>query len=321
MTARTVVLAVLGVLAVTSAWAGEGSKAASAFDRDREAILAMAGPHRVDFSFHETVAVKPGYEHHEPYHTKAKELVEVVEDTGTRIVLQHVLVVEGDDGQDRVVKHWRQDWTYQDTDVLAFRGNRTWEHEARTPEQVAGTWTQAVYNVGDDPRYEAVGRWTHTGGRSAWESEPTWRPLPRREYTHRDDYHVLVARNRHTITPAGWVHEQDNYKLVLDDQGHPAEVLVHETGLNVYDRDATVDLSAGRRYWEQTAPYWAGVRAAWAEVLSSQPRVTLHAKVDGQRLHRVLFALADDVVNQGDLDAATHTADAKVRAFVVVDSH
>lgn len=270
-------------------------------EKDRQAILAMAGDYKVTFQFQETVVVQPGYELKDPYQTEATEFVEVIEDTGDFISLQHVLVLLNDDPESEpsVVKHWRQDWQYEDTQINAYRGNatgnKTWEHVELSPAEVKGTWSQAVYQVDDSPRYEAIGKWTHTGDRSAWESAETWRPLPRREYTKRHDYNVMVGRNRHTITPNGWVHEQDNYKLILDDAGQPKQVLVHESGLNVYDKVDDIDFAAGHEYWDATKVYWQDVRAVWADLLSQPGTLTLKGKVDGNRLHQVLFALAQEV--------------------------
>jgi hypothetical protein len=292
--------------------------------RDRAAILAMAGEFEVTFQFQETVAVEPGYELKEPYRSAATEFVEVIEDTGDFISLQHVLVLhpsseEGEVDEDaapRVVKHWRQDWTYQDTDLLKFRGNRTWEHVELDASDVAGTWSQAVYQVDDSPRYEAIGTWTHVGDRSAWESRETWRPLPRREFSKRSDYQVLVARNRHTITPAGWVHEQDNHKLILDAQGQPQAVLAHESGLNVYDRTDDIDFTAGRVYWDQTAAYWQDVRDIWADAFAAHETIRLKKEVDGEKLHAALFALAKEVQSQGHTDQVRAAADRTVESFM-----
>lgn len=279
---------------------------ANAPQQDRRAILAMTGDYRVTFQFQETVGIEPGYEFHDPYYSEATEFVEVIEDTGDFISLQHILVLKDKEtGEDRVVKHWRQDWKYQDTRLNEFRGNKTWELVTLEPEEVAGKWSQAVYQVDDSPRYEAVGRWTHTGNRSVWESDDTWRPLPRREFSKRSDYQVLVAKNRHTITPEGWVHEQDNYKLVLDDEGQPEKVLAHESGLNVYDRVDDVDFTAGHQYWDQTQAYWQDVREIWADVLGQPGSVTLEAKVDDKRLHQVMFDLADQVREGEVYDSAT----------------
>jgi hypothetical protein len=313
----------VGVFTITAACltpsASAGRAEKSSFEQDRKAILAMAGDYKVKFEFRETVAVEPGYELKETYTTDATEFVKVLEDTGSFISLQHVLVVQ-EAGMDKpeVVKHWRQDWTYEDTEMTVFRGNNTWEHVSVSPAEVTGTWTQAVYEVSDAPRYESAGRWVHVGDRSAWESGETWRPLPRREYTTRDDYGVIVARNRHTITPTGWVHEQDNQKLVIDAKGNPVKVLAHETGLNVYDHVDDVDFSAGVSYWEATKPFWQDVRDTWAEILDKPGRVTLLSEVKGKRLNREIFTLAAEVNEAGTYDAKKMTPVVRktINAFV-----
>lgn len=276
---------------------------ASTFEQDRKAILAMAGTFNVKFQFHETVAIQPGYELKKPYTSDATELVTVVEDTGRFISLQHVLVVTGEDGTQRVVKHWRQDWTYEDTELLAFQGHRKWARVTLPDPHVKGTWSQAVWQVDDSPRYESFGKWTHTGERSAWESQETWRPLPRREYTKRSDYQVLVVRNRHTITPAGWVHEQDNRKVVLDESGKPVSVIAHETGLNLYNRTDTADLAKGKAYWDATEAYWRDVRRVWSDVLDKPQQMTVHEKVGPKHLYKQMFRMASQVEKAGEYDA------------------
>jgi len=291
--------------------------AASAFERDRAAILAMAGTFDVDFRFEETVGLEPGYELTDPYTAEAHELVLVAEDHGDHIVLQHILVVGGEESGDepRVIKHWRQEWTYQDTELTVYRGHDTWEHVVLPAEIVRGTWTQAVYQVNDAPRYEAHGSWDHTGGTSSWESAPTWRPLPRREYTRRSDYHVVVCRNRHTITPDGWVHEQANAKLVLTEDGRPDRYVAHETGLNRYAVDDDFDFGPAMTYWEAHDEFWLDVRAAWASVLDDAPRVRIEKKVDGERLSSVLRS----ILEAGDRDPARRsreTIEQRIRGFV-----
>jgi hypothetical protein len=90
--------------------------------------------------------------------------------------------------------------------------------------------------VDDSPRYAARGRWQHAAGVSTWISDETWRPLPRREFSVRKDYDVLVGTNRHTITPTGWVQEENNVKLALDVQvqdGAPWERAAGEPQMTV----------------------------------------------------------------------------------------
>ena len=115
-----------------------------------------------------------------------------------------------------------------------------------------GAWSQTVYEVDDASRYAGIGRWTHADGEDSWESDRTLRPLPRREYTKRSDYQALDVVNRHALTPAGWVHEQDNTKLVIDADGR-MHALAHERGINSYTRIADYDFAAGREYCSKTS--------------------------------------------------------------------
>jgi hypothetical protein len=268
------------------------------FDRDRAAILAMAGRYRVTFDFKETVALKDGYTLASPQHSGGTEMVVVAEDTGRTIDLQHILVL----GEDKtVVKHWRQRWEYESRDRLEFRGSHTFARRRISGSDVKGTWMQSVFEVDDAPRYQGHGRWRHEDGVSSWESYETWRPLPRREYTKRSDYDVIVARNRHTLMPGGWVHEQDNLKLDL--RAGESEALAREVGLNRYERTSEWDFTAGEAYWSSTAPFWNDVRRAWARVLA-QPTVVVDDKDgNGKPRYERFFALAEEVRSSGRYDA------------------
>ncbi len=47
----------------------------------------------------------------------------MIEDTGRKIVLQHMLVITGDDDKSMIIKHWRQDWEYEPARVLVYSAN------------------------------------------------------------------------------------------------------------------------------------------------------------------------------------------------------
>lgn len=235
--------------------------------QDRTAILAMAGNYDVTFDFQETLALQPGYALHKPHVSHAHEYVQVLEDSPRRIVLQHILV----DERGHVTKHWRQDWEYEQTRFWRYAGDYSWQRRELPAEAVRGQWVQTVWQVDDSPRYAGIGRWQHDNGVSRWTSDSTWRPLPRREHTERDDYDVLVTVNRQTITPTGWSHEQDSYKL---DRKHQ-KILAFERGNNRYVRNNTFDFKAGRDYWSKTAPYWEAVRAVWATEFAEHEKLGL----------------------------------------------
>jgi hypothetical protein len=295
-------------------------------ERDRRAILAMAGVFRVSFDFLEVAGFRPGFEPDRPYQSWATEYVYVLRDEPGLVSLQHLLVmsVQRKDGGVEgpfVTKHWRQDWRSEDPTLLVYRGRNTWATERIPARDVRGTWSQTVYQVDDSPRYASYGRWEHLGNLSTWRSATTWRPLPRREFSVRKDYDVLIGTNRHTITPTGWIQEEDNLKVVLDDAGRPiagAPVLAQELGLNRYERLADFDVSAGDRYRARTEPFWNAVRAAWADVVRERGRFTLRAAPDQGQLFPPLFAYAERLAEGAPWDPVAGRAFARetVRGYL-----
>lgn len=294
----------------SDAWLALQQPGLSDFERDRRAILAMAGPYRTSFDFLETVHFTPDAEPDQPYQSWGTEYVYVAEDRGNVISLQHILVMffENDDGSVAgpvVMKHWRQDWTYEDRELLVYAGDNTYEHKRLDEVEGKEAWSQAVFQVDDAPRYEASGRWIHEGNYSAWTGTDTWRPLPRREHSVRDDYDVLLATNRHTIVPNGWVHEENNLKMVLDEDGNAAAdapFLARELGVNRYELIGGFDFSAGDLYWARTSAFWASVRSAWSEVLGEHERLKLATEAGGEALYERLFAYAERVAASEDYD-------------------
>jgi hypothetical protein len=200
----------------------------SNFERDRRAILAMAGPHRVSFD-------------------------------------------------------------------LAYQGSNVWVLRKIPDNQRRGAWVQSVYQVDDSPRYAASGRWQHSDSFSTWISDETWRPLPRREWSVRNDYQVLLGTNRHTITPSGWMQEENNLKLALDETGKPRATmpyLAREYGVARYQRIKDYDFAPGQDYFEKTEPFWAEVRAAWRKI-SLRGRFKLVKPVDQGQLFVPFFEYAE----------------------------
>jgi len=285
------------------------------FERDRRAILAMAGTYRVSFDFLELVGFGPGFEPAEPYQSWGTEHVYVVEDSGEFISLQHVLIMTiiTDDGETIgpfVTKHWRQDWTWQDAEAHTYRGFGTWARAARDEEQRRGRWSQTVWQVDDSPRYGAWGSWQHSPERSWWTSGKTWRPLPRREFSVRDDYDVLIGTNTHIVLPTGWVQEEHNVKTVLAGPGEVASRLAREIGIARYERIRDFDTGPGDEYWEATSDFWSQVRDYWDGAMAADERIRLKSEVDGQNLFEPLFGRAQAIADGEDF------SDADNRAFI-----
>ena len=275
----------------------------SKFERDRMAILAMQGPYRVSFDFLETIPLNQAYQLADPYQSWATEYVYLLEDSRDFISLQHIMVMfyktkTGEIHGPVVMKHWRQDWKYQDQDLHTYRGKQKWERIRYKKHEVKGKWSQAVFQVDDSPRYEALGTWMHEGNLSSWRSERTARPLPRREFSVRDDYTLLLGYNTHTITPTGWIHEQENYKVKLDsDRSLVSQnpFLVKEIGLNRYEQIVGHDFTAADNYWKRTAPYWLEVRKAWKQIFKAYGSFRIKKSVKQEKLYQKHFAFAESL--------------------------
>ena len=287
----------------SEAWGALRAEGLTNLERDRAAILAMAGDYRVSFDFLETEVYGEQTEPGTPYRSWATERVIVLEDSEELISLQHIIVMffiddAGETQGPMMVKHWRQDWRYEPESALEFIGERQWVNRPLDDAERAGQWQQIVYQVDDGPRYAMHGEWTHNANYSAWETRNAWRPLPRREHSIRSDYGALVGTNRITIVPNGWVHHQDNVKTVLSapgvvDEANPA--LAREIGLNRYEHIVDFDFSMAETYWEKTADFWALTRDAWATHLSQSDTVKVSKTCDGESLYMGLFGAAAKV--------------------------
>jgi hypothetical protein len=280
----------------SASWLRLQDASVSKYARDVNSIVALAGSYRVSFDFVETMGFKKGYKPPKPYFSWGTEHVQVLALEANFVSLQHTLVMyfkdkDGKESRPMVMKHWRQDWKFEDPDLHTYRGNSTWSRETRTPDQVRGKWTQAVFQVDDSPRYEVVGQWSHEGEISTWKSESCWRPLPRREFSERDDYHVLQGVHELTLTPTGWVHIQQNQKVALGEKGKK-KIVGQELGVNRYERISAPSLLAAEEALVKSGGYWKEVRDVWAEIYDKNGTFSLKSEVDGKKLYQYHFGYA-----------------------------
>lgn len=253
---------------------------------DRAAIKAMTGCYNVEFKYTETFAPEIDYEHAYDYTSAAFEWAELVEETEDKIVLQHLLIIQKDTLPPYIVKHWRQDWVYEADRSFKYDKDNRWLFEESNPEKKAGTWTQKVYQVDDSPRYSGTATWTHVDGISSWYHKAD-SPLPRREYTKRDDYNVMKRGNRIQILDNGWLHEQDNDKIIRSDSKDV--LLVQEKGYNTYTNRPNEDCQAAQDWWKEHKNMWADVREVWDEIYASKDVLHLEVKKEDKRLYEHLF--------------------------------
>jgi len=262
--------------------------------KDRLAIMSMVGEYRVGFEFLETFGSEDNYELDKPYQSWGTEMVIVIKDQPNFISLQHIMMMYFKDSNGNttgpyIQKHWRQDWRYEDSKILNYQKNKIWETDQVS--NIQKTWSQTVYQVDDSPRYESFGKWIHSKSASRWISQPTPRPLPRREFSVRDDYNLLKGINKITVMSWGWVMEEMNEKIIA-----PNNFLGSEYGIARYQRISNYDFKPAYDYWDKTKGFWSIVRNKWNEVLLNK-KVCLLNNFEGKPLYLYKFDYAEEYKN------------------------
>jgi len=259
-------------------------------EMDKNAIRSMCGCFDVGFHFAETFSYSEdtNYMPSKIKHAGALEFAQLVEETEDKVVIQHLLIV-GSEESPYIIKHWRQDWIYENNDFYMFNHDNKWTYKNINDNNVKGQWTQKVYQVDDSPRYEGTASWVHVDGKHYWENT-TDAPLPRREYTKRSDYNVTIRTNRHEIVNKGWVHDQDNKKIIRE-TGKEDIILAEEKGINNYDRVDESKCKAAAEWWQENKDFWKQVRISWDEIYGLNKNLELKDKVEGKRLYDVLFGM------------------------------
>jgi len=252
---------------------------------EQNALKSLCGCFEVDFKYAETFAADTAYKFQPRYHTGGLEWVVAEEQTDKKIVLQHLLVIN----DSMVIKHWREDWEYEKADWWLFNHDATWNHVAGDKQKVKGEWTQTVWEVDDAPRYQGSGKWVNTNGKYYWENT-TDAPLPRREYTKRKDYNVMQRTNRIIILDTGWVHEQDNKKIVRKD-GFADTYLAEEKGFNIYRKTTESKCLQAANWWKNHQLFWNTVRQSWEAAMKDKKNIQLISKADGKLMYQQLDVL------------------------------
>lgn len=299
---------ILGILVAGLATLGAGAQ------KGKENIDKLCGCFEVEFKYAETFSPNSGYKFHDREEINGGlELTLPIEVTDKKIVMQHLLVIT----DSIIVKHWREEWSYENPTIWKYQGDKVWTKEQVNPESVKGKWTQTVWEVSDEPRYQGYSQWVNLDNKLIWQNT-TDAPLPRREYTVRSDYNILKRTNRLNITDSGYVHEQDNKKILR--KNGTEEVIAEEKGINSYKRVADKECAAAKKYWDKNKAFWTKVRATWDAYISTHTTVALKTKVDGKMLNEYLFALAKDYaankISDKDIDARIN---AEVQKFIGQD--
>lgn len=296
-------------------WLALQAQGLSAQERDRRAILAMAGTYRVTFDFLEVASFAGDGARARPYQSWGTEKVYVDRNEPGHVSLVHILAmrVVGEDGrisEPVITKHWRQDWRFEPDHVIEHEDGRRWKRREVAPADRRGQWSQTVFQVDESPRYGSLGRWEHNAAFSSWIGGDTARPLPRREWSVRKDYQLLVGTNRHTVLPQGWLHEENNLKRTVG-AGAALPYVGREYGVARYERIADGDFSEADQYYAATRDFWDAVLEVWDGIWSEHAEVQVDANSDQSGAFAQLFELAGEFAD-GRLDI--ESAKPRIRA-------
>lgn len=286
----------------------------SQLKQGKENINKLCGCFDLDFKYAETFSPDSGYTFKNRERFTGKELVIPISTSKDKMVLQHLLIIN----DNFIIKHWREDWKYQAADLLVYQGNKKWIKQTIPTSKSKGKWTQTVWEVDDAPRYQGTGTWISNQEKTYWENTSN-APLPRREYTTRNDYHILKRGNRIVVSNNGWVHDQDNDKIALV---NGVETLIaQEKGVNIYHKIKDENCLSAKKWWGENGAFWNTIRYAWEEVIKNQPTIVLNSKIDNKRLDEHFTKLFKQWNNKSiSLADAGNKATIMIKKFVTNDN-
>ena len=270
----------------------------------QEAIKAQEGCFEVTFQYEEVEAHQEGYTLAPPKSSTVFEWVTVESESPERIVLQHILVTPP------MIKHWRQIWEYEGTSFQVYDGVNQWRQETLSEEEAAGRWVQVVDGVADNPRYGCSAPW-QLGDDPHW-SCATWAPKPRRDQG-REDYTVLQRTNTHRLVENGWVHEQRNTKLLVNEHGETP--IVTENGYNTYTRTDAAECAKAASWWPERSANWLAIQRAWTDVTAQYQHFAVEPRKGLFPLWIRLFWIARKPVSERRLERMYG------RAYRIIDRH
>jgi hypothetical protein len=280
---------------------------------DSNSIRTQAGCYEVTYQFTETLLMDSNYPFRSvPYNAKGTEWIDLDETNNEQeIILQHILLIPGG-----VIKHWSHKWVKNPEFLFEFQGQNRWAKKHFSPSASRGKWAQEVYQVDGSPRYGCAAPWVHWDNHHYWECQ-TWSPLPRREFTKRNDYDILDRRNRHEIYSWGWSHEQNNLKIKLE-QNDPVSI-AKEIGQDTYLRVADSRCEPARKWWQENKQIWNEIHHVWKDVYSSRDQIELKSKIDGMTLWERLFDFAESTAThpQRDVKETRKTIHSIIDEFLI----
>jgi predicted lipoprotein with Yx(FWY)xxD motif len=104
---------------------------------------------------------------------------------------------------------------------------------------------------------------------------------------------VTLRGNRHQTSSEGWIHDQDNAKIIRE-KGEKDVILSYEKGYNTYTRVNEEKCISAKKWWDKNKNKWEKVRSKWVNIYDRKTDLTLKKNNNGKPLFMFLF---DEKVN------------------------
>ena len=110
--------------------------------KDIKSIKDMCGCFEVRFDFAETFVKTEdkNYKGSKNYSSGGLEWAQLVEEDKNKISIQHILIA-GSKEKPYIIKHWRQDWLYQNIDFYVYDHDNKWSFVKKDIKDMKGQWT------------------------------------------------------------------------------------------------------------------------------------------------------------------------------------
>ena len=93
--------------------------------------------------------------------------------------------------------------------------------------------------------------------------------------------------NRHEITNDGWVHKQNNSKIIKSN--YDTTVLADEIGYSPYTRVNSDRCKLALDWWNSNRRKWDSVRFEWDKIYNLENDISMKKKVEGMFLYEHLM--------------------------------
>jgi hypothetical protein len=240
----------------------------------------MGGCYVVDYSFHETQALKPGYSIDPRVYDvngerTAMEWIRVIEQSDHHLRLQHVLFLLDENGKaipDSLIRHQAEDWQLDPEWVWEYQGRSHWHRLDTHQTSLAGQWVRRITNLDDGLRYQCLAPWHRAGERIEWSCGDNFAPIPGRETRdmQRKDYQALMRSTRVVTFPSSWLERQKNVKTLVAPDSGKREPLAEEVGRNWYVRAPDTECAEAARWTAEHLPFWNLLEETWATYFGAQ---------------------------------------------------